>query len=148
MSEHKVNIQWTNQPHPDNAEDYNRNHNLLIENQVLGMSAASDFLGDPEMADPEQVFVGSIAGCHMLFFLAIARIKKFPVASYEDQATAILGKNEDGAMAVTKVVLRPKVTFVDAEPSAEVLEKIHHSAHKKCFIANSIKSEVVIETQA
>jgi len=145
MSEHTVNVAWTNQPHPDNAEDYNRNHSLHIDGQTLGMSAASDFLGDPEMADPEQVLVGSVSGCHMLFFLAIARIKRFPVASYEDEATAILGKDEDGVMAITKIVLRPKVEFVDAVPSAEVLERIHQSAHKKCFIANSLKSETVIE---
>ena len=145
MSEHTVNVAWANQPHPNNAEDYNRNHSLHIDGQTLGMSAASDFLGDPEMADPEQVLVGSVSGCHMLFFLAIARIKRFPVASYEDEATAILGKDEDGVMAITKIVLRPKVEFVDAVPSAEVLERIHQSAHKKCFIANSLKSETVIE---
>ena len=145
MSEHTVNVAWTNQPHPDNAEDYNRNHSLHIDGQSLGMSAAADFLGDAEMADPEQVLVGSVSSCHMLFFLAIARIKRFPVASYQDQATAILGKDEDGVMAITKIVLRPKVEFVDAEPSAEVLERIHQSAHKKCFIANSLKSETVIE---
>ncbi|HCH23616.1 MAG TPA: osmotically inducible protein OsmC [Oceanospirillaceae bacterium] len=146
MSEHTVNVSWSNQPHPDKAEDYSRNHVLDIDGkQQLGMSAAADFLGDPDMADPEQVLVGSVSSCHMLFFLAIARIKRFPVASYEDEATAILGKDEDGVMAITKIVLRPKVEFVDAVPSSEVLERIHQSAHKKCFIANSLKSETVIE---
>lgn len=148
MSVHTANISWTNQPHASQEGDYCRNHQLNIDDkQYLGLSAGTDFLGDPDMADPEQLLVGSLASCHMLFFLAIARIKRYPVASYKDTASAYLGKDKTGATAITKVVLRPRVTFVDAEPSVELLERIHHSAHQKCFIANTLKSEVVIEPQ-
>ena len=46
---------------------------------------------------------------------------------------------------MSRVTLRPKVTFSGAAPSAQELQALHHRAHEKCFIANSVKSEVVIE---
>jgi organic hydroperoxide reductase OsmC/OhrA len=30
-------------------------------------------------------------------------------------------------------------------PAAEELAAIHHAAHDKCYIANSLKAEVVVE---
>ena len=148
MSEHTVNIAWNNQPHAEIDGEYSRNHLLNVDGkQQLGLSAAADFLGDPGMADPEQILTGSVSSCHMLFFLAIAQIRGFSVASYEDEATAILGKDDTGAMAITKIILRPKVAFVHAVPSPEVLDRIHHGAHKRCFIANSLKSQVVVQAR-
>ena len=112
MSEHTVNIAWNNQPHAEIDGEYSRNHVLNVDGkQQLGLSAAADFLGDPGMADPEQILTGSVSSCHMLFFLAIAQIRGFSVASYEDEATAILGKDDTGLW------LLPKSSYALKSPS-------------------------------
>ena len=46
---------------------------------------------------------------------------------------------------MTKIALRPAIVFSGAQPDAEQLAAIHHSAHDKCYIANSIKAEVIVE---
>jgi len=99
-----------------------------------------------ENVDPEEAFVASLSSCHMLFFLSIAAKKGFVVDSYTDEAVGTMEKNADGAMAMTRVELRPSIAFVqDRRPTREQLEEMHHRAHSLCFIANSVKSEVVTE---
>ncbi|MEI7931468.1 MAG: OsmC family protein, partial [Alphaproteobacteria bacterium] len=61
---------------------------------------------------------------------------------YEDAAEGVLAKNDEGRIAMTKVTLRPRVT---SAATTEMLEKVHHDAHERCFIANSVKSEVLVE---
>ena len=47
---------------------------------------------------------------------------------------------------MTRVVLRPKIVFSAARlPTPQELEALHHKAHEECFIANSVKTEIVIE---
>ncbi|WDE04349.1 OsmC family protein [Thalassomonas viridans] len=98
--------------------------------------------------DPEEAFVASLSSCHMLFFLQLAAKHKFIVDSYTDNALGVMGKNEEGKMSMTKVTLRPKVTFSgDNQPTLVQLENMHHQSHELCFIANSVKTQVVTEIQ-
>ncbi len=95
--------------------------------------------------DPEEAFVASLSSCHMLWFLSIAAGKKYIVESYEDNAEGILGKDEEGKLAMTKVTLKPKVNFGgNAVPLREQIDELHHLAHEKCFIANSVKTKINI----
>ena len=81
----------------------------------------------------------------MLTFLAIASRKRLTVDAYEDHAVGRMEKNADGRMAVIRVDLNPKVVFAaGVDVDAATLEKIHHSAHENCFIANSVKTEIVV----
>jgi organic hydroperoxide reductase OsmC/OhrA len=48
-------------------------------------------------------------------------------------------------MAVTRVTLRPRVTWGGEAPSEAALADLHHRAHEACFIANSVSSEVTVE---
>lgn len=96
--------------------------------------------------DPEEAFVACLSSCHMLFFLSIAAKQGFVVNEYVDEAVGTMEKNPDGAMAMTRVRLKPSIEFSGEErPSREQLEKMHHRAHDLCFIANSVKTEVVTE---
>lgn len=96
--------------------------------------------------DPEEAFVATLSSCHMLVFLSIAAKRKYIIEDYVDNAVGVLASNADGKTAVTKVVLRPKVTFSgDRQPSLKQLEKMHHQSHENCFIANSVKTEVITE---
>ena len=51
----------------------------------------------------------------------------------------------DGRIAVTRIVLRPDIAFDGEAPDPETLARLHHDAHELCFIANSLKSEIVVE---
>ena len=81
----------------------------------------------------------------MLWFLSIAVNKKLIVESYEDNAEGELEKNDEGKLAMTKVVLKPKVKFGNEQtPSREQVDELHHLAHEKCYIANSVKTKITI----
>lgn len=82
----------------------------------------------------------------MLWFLSLAAERELVVESYEDNAEGVMGKNDEGRIAMTKVTLRPKAKFSgDNVPTAADVEALHHEAHNKCFIANSVKTTVTTE---
>ena len=102
-----------------------------------------EYWGDTTCANPEALARRS--SCHMLTFLAIAARKRYTVEYYTDDAVAVLEKNADGAVAVTRVELNPSVRFSGPPtPSPEEITALHEKAHQHCFIANSIKWEVVV----
>lgn len=146
MSTHTATVAWKRSSDDFAYDSYNRDHQWSFPGgQTLRASAAPDYLGDGACVNPEEAFAASVSSCHMLTFLAIAAKKRYTVDAYADSATAILDKNEDGAMAITRVELRPTIVFAgDRQPDAEGLERMHESAHKHCFIANSVKTEVVV----
>lgn len=82
----------------------------------------------------------------MLFFLAIARYQGYRVDKYTDCALGQMAKNDQGRLAMMKVVLRPKVVFSgDTCPTSAQIDEIHQQAHEQCFIANSVKTEIITE---
>ena len=96
-------------------------------------TATPAYLGNPAHVDPEEAFVASLSSCHMLTFLAISCKQRFVINSYEDEAVGHL-KDADGKLAITRVELRPKITWGgDRKPSAEELNKMHHAAHQELF---------------
>ena len=145
MSEHRATIDWNLGDREFTYDTYSRDHQWRFEGGIeVDASAAPSFLGSEERVDPEEALVAAISSCHMLTLLAIAARKRLRVLSYRDAAIGFLEKNEDGKLAVTRVELRPRIEFGDAAPSAEVLERLHKSAHRNCFIANSVRTEVTV----
>lgn len=149
MSEHKTTIQWNRDGKPFTPEGYSRDHQWVFDRgQRLTGSAAPTYGGSEHGVDPEEALVVALSSCHMLTLLAIAAKKGWVIDSYNDEAVGVLGKNESGRIALTGVTLRPKIVFAaGSAPDAEGLQRLHHSAHEHCFIANSVKTEVTIEPQ-
>ncbi|MGH8027833.1 MAG: OsmC family protein [Pseudoxanthomonas sp.] len=147
MSEHKTSIQWNRDGKPFTAEGYSRDHEWNFERgQRLTGSAAPAYGGSEHGVDPEEALVVALSSCHMLTLLAIAAKKGWVIDSYTDEAVGMLGKNDAGKLALTHVTLSPKIVFAEGSaPDAEALQRLHHSAHEHCFIANSVKTEVAIE---
>lgn len=102
-------------------------------------------MSDPAGVDPEEALVASASSCHLLWFLHVAREAGFDVVAYADDAEGTLGRDERGRMSITRIVLRPRIEFVGDAPDAETLAGLHHEAHERCFIANSLRSEIVVE---
>ena len=148
MSEHRATIVWNRNSRDFAYDAYSRDHTWEFENGVkIEASAAPDFLGTPDNLDPEEAYVAALSSCHMLTFLAIAARRRLVVDAYADSAVGHLEKNADGKLAVTRVVLRPRISFAEGtHPPAEELEKLHHMAHAQCFIANSVHTAISIES--
>ncbi len=143
MSDFNVEIAWQRAPRAGHPDDYSRAHQWrLAGEQTLRASAAPDYAGDAGHTNPEEALVAAVSSCHMLTFLAVADKRGFKVGSYRDRASGTLGKNAQGRMAVTEVLLRPAIVFDGAEPNAEELDKLHEAAHRNCFIGNSITAQV------
>ena len=151
MSRYTARVVWErgDQSFVDNR--YSRAHRWRFDGGVeVRASSSPDVvkppLSDPAAVDPEEAFIASLSSCHMLWFLSLAAAKKFRVDSYDDEAEGVMAKNADGRMAITRVTLRPSIRFSgDTMPAREDLDALHHAAHERCFIANSVKTEVVIE---
>ena len=98
-----------------------------------------------EAVDPEEALVAALSSCHMLTFLYVAAKHGFVIDAYADEAVGEMTKNDAGQMWVSKITLNPAITFSGGKrPTPEQLDTLHHLAHEECYIANSIKSEVVV----
>jgi organic hydroperoxide reductase OsmC/OhrA len=103
-------------------------------------------MSDAAAVDPEEAFVSSLSSCHMLWFLSLAAKRRFCVDRYFDAAVGVLEKNSDGRMIMSVVTLKPEVHFSgDPAPTREQIDELHDQAHRECFIANSVKTEVHCE---
>ncbi len=149
MSEHRAQVQWARGDVPFTPETYPRNHTWQFgADVVVPASAAPGYRGDADRVDPEEGLVAAVSSCHMLTFLAVAAKRGHEVDSYEDDAVGYLEKNENGRLAVTRIVLRPVIRFVDGTaPDDEALNKLHASAHRNCFITNSVRADVEVQAR-
>ncbi len=149
MSEHKVTVEWTRETPDFSYQTYNRDHDWTFDAGIkVRASAAPGYLGSESCVDPEEAFVASLSSCHMLTFLAFAARKQLVVDAYHDQAVGILAKDAGGKLAITTVTLRPRIRFGgETIPSPEDVARMHDQAHHACFIANSVKTEVIVEPQ-
>ena len=147
MSEHRAKTIWRRTSPTFTYDSYNRAHEVRTGGgQIVPWSGAPEFKGDAERVNPEEAFVAALSTCHMLTFLAIAARQRFVIDSYEDDAHGTMTKNEHGKLWVSTVVLNPKIVFSgDRKPSPAEMDSLHHSAHENCFIANSVRTEVIVE---
>lgn len=146
MSEHRVTLTWTRGGRDFTYESYSRDHTWTFEGgATVKASAAPGYKGNPDLVDPEEAFVASLSSCHMLTFLALAAKSRLVVDRYEDSAVGIMEKNEQGRLAVTRVVLRPEIEFEGEVPEPATLAELHDKAHHLCFIANSVKTDITVE---
>ena len=151
MSEHRAGVRWKRTSADFTYDSYNRAHEVTFKDGAIAVpaSAAATFKGDAERVDPEEAFVGSLAACHMLTFLALCARKRLTVDSYDDVASGIMEKGSNGKLWVSRVTLRPRVRFASGTlVDAAALAAIHHKSHEECFVANSVKTDVSVEPQS
>jgi organic hydroperoxide reductase OsmC/OhrA len=123
---------------------YRRTHEIAVPGKpAIPCSSDAAFHGDADRWNPEDMLVGSIAACHMLWFLHLASKAGVVVESYEDRATGEMRINADGSGEFTAATLRPQVTISAGDPA--LTPELHHQAHERCFIARSLNFEVGCE---
>lgn len=152
MSEYMATIRWQRQTAETFLDNqYSRGHEWLFDGGVTVPASSSPHVvplpySVETNVDPEEAFIASLSSCHMLFFLEIAAKNRFVIDDYTDNAVGFMQAGEDGKICMTRVILRPRVTFSgDKQPDRSKLEKMHYQSHEACFIANSVKTEVFTE---
>lgn len=154
MQTYTAQVSWQRQDQPFLDKRYSRAHAWQFDGGLRVPASSSPLsvrvpMSDPAAVDPEEALVASVSSCHMLFFLSIAARRGLLVDTYVDEASGILDTNAEGKKAMTLITLRPKVAFSgQRQPDQAELDAIHHEAHGECYIANSIKADVVIEKGA
>lgn len=151
MAEHTCTVAWERGGADFLDRRYSRAHTWTFDGGAVVRGSPSPHIvpppgSDPGAVDPEEAFVASLSSCHMLWFLDLAARRGHRVDRYVDHAVGTLGRNAAGKLAMTRVVLRPAVTFGPGpQPDAGILHALHHEAHAQCFIANSVTTDVVCE---
>ena len=126
-------------------ESYDRTHRVVAPPAVTALDLTSDpvFRGDPTVLNPEQLLVAAAASCQLLSFLAVAARARLDVTSYSDDAEGFM-PDDDPPMRVTRIMLRPRIR-VRGDVTDDRLRHLCEVAHRECFIANSLATEIVIE---
>ncbi len=144
-----VKITWTGNRGPGTTgyRDYDRNHTVSVSNKAdLLCSSDTAFRGDATLYNPEDMLVASLSSCHMLWYLHLCADAGVIVTGYVDNAEGLMVESPGNGGQFKEVVLRPVVTVKEATMIQKALD-LHHEAHRKCFIANSVNFTVRQEPQ-
>lgn len=151
MSEYTADLSWVCDETDFLANRYSRRHLITFDGGHCMPASSSPLVvpepfSDASAVDPEEAFVASLSSCHMLWFLTIAVKRRLVVEAYKDTVIGLMEKNAEGRLAMTRVTLRPEVRWANGySANVDELQRLHHMAHQQCFIANSVKTEIVIE---
>ncbi len=126
-------------------EAYDRTHRVTAPPAEAELTLASDpaFRGDPALMNPEQLLVAAASSCQLLSFLAVASRARVDVRSYEDEADGVM-PDDDRPMRITRITLRPRIEVAEG-PTLDRVTHLVDVAHRECFIANSLRTDVVVE---
>jgi organic hydroperoxide reductase OsmC/OhrA len=143
-------IEWTRGDAPFTDLAYSRAHRWRFDGGAVVPGSSSPHVvpvphSDPTAVDPEEAFVASLSSCHMLWFLAIAAKRGFVVDGYSDEADGVMDRNANRKLAMTEVVLRPRVRYAGKVPDPDEHRAMHEKAHDACFIAASVNTIVRVE---
>jgi organic hydroperoxide reductase OsmC/OhrA len=128
-------------------DHFSRGHAATVAPAAMTLDLTADpaFLGDTTRLNPEQLLVLAAASCQLLSFLVVAARARVDVVAYHDDAGGEMPQ-ADGPMRVTRITLHPRIT-VRGGVSDERIRHLVEVAHRECYIANSVTTEIVIEPE-
>lgn len=139
-------VQWTGNLGTGTSayREYSRNHEISGA-QKTPIPGSSDpvFRGDPSRYNPEELLVGSLSACHMLWYLHTCADHQVIVTDYEDAAEGVMEEDSDGGGQFTQVILKPRVVVKEEGMIAKAIA-LHEQAHAKCFISRSVNFKVLL----
>lgn len=144
MSQHCVTVEWERNG-ADFGLRYDRAHVWKFDSGIeVAASSAPELLGDPDRVDPEEAYVASISSCHMLWFLHLAADAGWIVDRYVDDAVGTMTRDDSGITWIPRVNLRPVIEWAGDAPTTEQIDSLHHESHRRCFIANSVRTAITV----
>ena len=141
----KAKLNWTSVPKEtiSTSRKYIKNHQIAIEGkEILNLSAAKAFKGDPSLYNPEDLLLSAVVSCHMMSYLYVCSQNGIDVVSYQDDAEATLEVSEYGSGRFMEIRLYPKVEIQQKEKISEAIS-LHTKANELCFIANSCNFKII-----
>lgn len=149
MAGHQATVEWVRGEQVFTDKRYSRAHVWRFDGGAVvpGSSSPSGVpvpMSDPAGVDPEEAMIASLSSCHMLWFLAMAAGAGLTVDRYVDAASGELGHDAQGLRYLARVTLRPVTAFSGRQPDQAELDALHHAAHERCDMANSVRSDIVI----
>jgi organic hydroperoxide reductase OsmC/OhrA len=129
-------------------QSYERRHEISAGagKPIIPGSSDPAFRGDRARWNPEELLVGSLSACHKLWYLHLCAEAGIVVLAYVDHAEGEMEVTADGSGRFRRAILRPRVTVAAGSDMAKARE-LHHAAHAKCFIANSVNFPVEHEPE-
>ena len=143
MTHYRAHIRWSGSTGLGHAA-YDRTHEAVAPpaEQTVRLTTA-ERLGDPGVLDPEQLLVMAASSCQLLSFLHVAAKARIDVVEYEDEAEGVMPE-DDKPLRITRITLRPRIV-VNGDASEEWVRRLVELAHQHCYIANSLRTEVLLE---
>jgi organic hydroperoxide reductase OsmC/OhrA len=128
-------------------DSYDRSHTVTAPSAGTPLRMSSDpaFRGDARRLNPEQLVVAAASSCQLLEFLALAARARVDVVEYADEAEGTMDDSVEPA-SIQRIELRPKIV-VGAGAKRERVHKLVEQAHRLCYVANSLRSEVAVEPE-
>ena len=144
MHHYRVTSRWSGST-AAGYEAYDRTHSVSTTpaTETLTLSADPAFRGNPELLNPEELFVIAASSCQLLSFLAVAARARLDVVAYDDDADGVM-PDDIRPMRITQIVLRPRIT-VRGSVTEDRVRHLCEVAHRECYIANSVTTEITVE---
>jgi len=148
---HIATVDWQRGTAQFTDNRYSRGHRWRFDGGAEVAASASPQIvpvpwSDPAAVDPEEAFVAALSSCHMLWFLSLAAKQGLRVNRYLDEAVGEMGPDDVGRLVMRTVTLRPLIEWDGVPPDTATVRDLHAAAHHECFLANSVRTEVVVVT--
>jgi organic hydroperoxide reductase OsmC/OhrA len=143
-----VSVQWTGNLGTGTSAytDYERAHTIQVKGKPTLLSSSDpSFRGDGNRYNPEELFIASLASCHMLWYLHLCAEANIIVTDYTDQAVGKMIDQGSKGGYFAEAALHPKVT-IQPGVNSQLADELHDRAHQLCFIANSVNFPVHIQS--
>ncbi len=126
-------------------------HIKLGNGPEMDFSAPPDAQGHPGVLTPEDAFVAAANTCVMMMFIWAAERFKLDLVSYDCYTEGTKLIELDRTEIFTRLVFRPKIVVgADGQDAGAVEKRVRRaleSAQKYSLVANSVKSEIVVEPE-
>ncbi|WP_036481724.1 OsmC family protein [Myxosarcina sp. GI1] len=147
--EHKYQtiLKWTGNRNrgTENYQAYDRTYEIEVKGKpIVYGSSDPTFRGDKTKYNPEELLVASLSSCHMLWYLHLCSEAGIIAIAYRDIAIGKMEEMKNGSGKFTEVVLQPEAT-ITTESDLKKAKQLHQTAHKFCFIANSVNFPVLCQ---
>ncbi|AJF00270.1 OsmC family protein [Pandoraea apista] len=144
--QYRIGVEWIGNQGSGTSgyRDYGRNHEIRANGKpTIPGSADPAFRGDAARWNPEDLLVAAASACHKLWYLHLCAEAGVVVERYADDAIGtMIDTAQEGRF--TRILLRPHVT-IRAGGNAGLAAELHHEAHARCYVANSVNFPIDCE---
>jgi organic hydroperoxide reductase OsmC/OhrA len=146
---YELTLEWTGNDGQGTStyRSYRRDHMIAGEGKpAIPGSSDPAFRGDRTRYNPEDLLVASASACHMLSYLHLCAVNNIVVLDYRDHPIGAMEEHGTGGGHFVSVVLRPRIEITATSDPVKAAD-LHHEAHEKCFIANSVNFPITCQPE-